>query len=274
MDIWHYGVTEKKSAKDEFDVHVQELEYLGYTIVESGLSAAEVQALATGLDDLLRAHTEKAGGREILEEIGEADQVRAPLALDETFLPVAANSRVLEVARRILGEYFILTQQNGIVNRPSDKPHRQSAFHRDLPYQHFVTSRPIAINALLCIDAFDAETGSTTLLPGSHKEAAFPSDQYIRRNEHSTVASAGSYIVMNAMLYHRAGHNRSNKPRRAVNNVYALPFVKQQIVLPSLLNGKWSDDPKLARLLGYPSDPPRNIAEFLAGRVARARHSQ
>jgi hypothetical protein len=59
--------------------------------------------------------------------------------------------------------------------------------------------------------------------------------------------------------------------RRAVNNVYALGFVKQQIVLPSLLKGKWSDDPDLARLLGYDSDPPGDLKTFLEGRLARAR---
>jgi ectoine hydroxylase-related dioxygenase (phytanoyl-CoA dioxygenase family) len=271
MDIRYYGVTERKIAKDELDVRVQELEFLGYTVIDSGLSAEDVSALRIALDDLLQNYTEEAGGQAFLQEIGEADQLRAPLALDERFLAVATNPRVLEIVRRMLGEYVILTQQNGIVNRPSENPHRQTAFHRDLPYQHFVSSRPISFNALLCIDAFDAESGSTMILPASHKEAAFPSDEYIRQNEQATVARAGSFIMMNSMVYHRAGHNRSNRLRRAVNNVYALPFVKQQIVLPSLLNGKWSDNPELARLLGYHSDPPRSIAEFIAGRVVRRR---
>jgi ectoine hydroxylase-related dioxygenase (phytanoyl-CoA dioxygenase family) len=271
MDIGHYGVTERRRAKDEFDVHVQELEYLGYTVVESGLSVAELDSLRTGLDQLLGTYTEEWGGSAFLEDIGESDQIRAPLAFDEQFLSVATNCRILEIARRMLGGYFLLTQQNGIVNRPSVKAHHQSAFHRDLPYQHFVSSRAIALNALLCIDAFDAEAGSTTILPASHKEEDFPSEEYIRQNMRAMVAPAGSFIVMNSMLYHRAGHNRSNRLRRAINNVYALPFVKQQIVLPCLLNGKWSDDPGLARLLGYHSDPPRSIAEFIAGRVARAR---
>ena len=39
--------------------------------------------------------------------------------------------------------------------------HHQSAFHRDLPYQHFTSSRPIAINALFCADEFTNENGAT-----------------------------------------------------------------------------------------------------------------
>ena len=271
MDIKHYGVTEKRVSTDNFDMHVEAIECLGYTVVESGFSADDLEKFRAGLDLILERQTEQAGGRRFLEEIGEADQVRAPLCFDDSFLAIAANPNVLEIVRRLLGNYFILTQQNGIVNRPSDNVHHQSAFHRDLPYQHFVSTRPIGVNALLSLDAFDEEAGSTTILPGSHRNAAFPSDAYVRANERSTTAPAGAYIVMDSMLYHRAGYNRSNRLRRAVNNVYALGFVKQQIVLPALLKGKWSDDPDLARLLGYDSDPPSDLETFIESRIARAR---
>jgi ectoine hydroxylase-related dioxygenase (phytanoyl-CoA dioxygenase family) len=106
-------------------------------------------------------------------------------------------------------------------------------------------------------------------LPASQKSEAFPSDAYIKRMEQSVSAEPGSYILIDSMLYHRAGVNRSSASRRAVNNVYALPIIKQQIVLPSLLNGRWSEDPFLARLLGYESDPPANVDEYRARRQAR-----
>jgi ectoine hydroxylase-related dioxygenase (phytanoyl-CoA dioxygenase family) len=121
----------------------------------------------------------------------------------------------------------------------------------------------------LCLDTFVPETGCTHVLAGSHKVEAFPSDAYATRMEQPVSAPAGSYIVMDAMLYHRAGVNRSGGIRRAVNNVYALPILKQQIVLPALLGGRWSDDAALARLLGYDSDPPASVAEYRRRRGLR-----
>jgi ectoine hydroxylase-related dioxygenase (phytanoyl-CoA dioxygenase family) len=270
MTIRHYGVTERNAAQDEIDVSVEELECLGYTVVGSGYSAVELEQFRSALDELLARHIRSSGGSEALERIGEGDQVRAPLAQDPAFLRVAINERVLRIVGRVLGNYFILNQQNGVINRPSKGGHHQAAYHRDLPYQHFVSSRPIAVSALLCIDPFSREMGSTRVLAGSHRYASFPSDHYVSKNEISITAPAGAFIIMDAMLYHRAGDNSSSVVRRAVNNVYSLAFVKQQIVLPAALNGKWRDEPTLSRLLGYDSDPPRSVAQFMLRRAQRA----
>lgn len=273
MSVQSYGVAERNRKVDRLTVHIEELDHRGFTVIDSGFSAAEIEALRSALDALLEAQIERGGGRERMQAIGEAFQVRAPLAFDDRFLAIAAHPDIVEIARRLMGGYVTLMQQNGIRNAPADR-HGQSAFHRDLPYQHFTSSRPIAINALLCLDEFTPETGSTVVLPGSHKVEAFPTDEYVERNETPTTAPAGAYLILNSMLYHRAGHNVSNRVRRAVNNVYTIPFIKQQIVLPAQLGGKWSDDPALARLLGYESDPPRSVDEYIAARAARAGESK
>ena len=68
-------------------------------------------------------------------------------------------------------------------------------------------------------------------------------------------AKAGSIIVFDSMLYHRGGRNTSGRPRLGINHIFVLPFIKQQIDLPSALGGKFRDDPVLGRLLGYESAP-------------------
>ena len=96
---------------------------------------------------------------------------RCPLVYDEAFLALAAQAGVLALCRELLGDYVILMQQNGVIN-PSGQRHTQLAYHRDLPYQHFVSSRPLAISALFCIDPFTAETGATTVIPGVASDGA------------------------------------------------------------------------------------------------------
>ena len=183
---------------------------------------------------------------------------------------LASNANVLAVCRQLLGDYIVLTQQNAIVN-PAGRPHHQTACHRDLPYQHFVSSRPLAVSALFCVDAFTRENGATVVLPGTHRIEQFPSDAVIADLERPVEAPAGSFLVFDSMLFHRAGHNGSTMPRRAVNHVYALPFIGQQISIPDVLGGRYADDPALARLLGYETRPAPSLDAWWSSRRARRR---
>jgi ectoine hydroxylase-related dioxygenase (phytanoyl-CoA dioxygenase family) len=77
--------------------------------------------------------------------------------------------------------------------------------------------------------------------------------------------------VFDSMVFHRAGENRSGRPRRAVNQVFSTPIIAQQISLPDALQGKYADDPALARLLGYDVAPARSVAAWRERRLARRR---
>ena len=159
-------------------------------------------------------------------------------------------------------------QQNGVINTPQQR-HSQVAYHRDLPYQHFVSSRPLAISALFCIDAFRVENGATTVLPASHRVEAFPSDGVAEQLDTPVTAEAGSFILFDSMLFHRAGVNRSDRPRRAVNQVFTVPLIAQQISLPEALQGRYQEDPELARLLGYDMAPPGSVLAWRERRLKR-----
>jgi hypothetical protein len=49
-----------------------------------------------------------------------------------------------------------------------------------------------------------------------------------------------------------------------------LPILKQQIVLKDLLRPETKKDPRVSRLLGVESDPPRSVREWIAQRRARS----
>ena len=84
------------------------------------------------------------------------------------------------------------------------------------------------------------------------------------------VADRGSFVVFDSMLFHRAGVNRTEGMRRAVNHVYTIPLIAQQISLPAALGGRYSDDPALARLLGYDSTPAASVPEWRQRRLNRS----
>jgi ectoine hydroxylase-related dioxygenase (phytanoyl-CoA dioxygenase family) len=168
----------------------------------------------------------------------------------------------------VIGQYTLLHLQNAIVNRP-DRPHHQSIWHRDLPYLDRTSSRPLALSALFCVDDFSVESGGTSCVPGSHLIGEQPPDTFLAKHAVTIEADAGDVIVFDSMLLHRAGINRSSALRRAVNNVYSVGIIRQQIDLPRALAGRYADDPALAILLGYDSSAPASAEAYRLRRMAR-----
>ncbi len=256
-----YGVHQTTKIQDELDEKVEELRFKGFCILKSTLTEPQLVALRDAIDKSYLKQSEDMKDLGGLEAKRDSDLVLAPLTIDPLFLTTATDRPLMELCKRMLGENFVLLQQNAIINRPSAM-HYQIQWHRDLNYQHFVASQPIAISALYCIDDFNAETGGTVLLPGTHLLEEYPSNTYILNHEQQCVAKAGHILVFNSMLYHRTGKNVSNRIRRGLNHVIGRPFMAQQIDLPRILAGKYKEDPFLQKYLGYRWNPAPDVRSW------------
>lgn len=264
----YYGGIRPNAMPDAIARYQEELDVLGYTVIEDALDTAQLEAWRQRIDAVYAVQEAEFGGREALTAIGEQDLCRAPLIYDEAFVQLASTPAVLELMRRVLGDWYILNLQNAIINRP-DERHHQTAWHRDLPYQNWTSSRPLALGALFAIDPFTTETGGTIVLPHSHRHDTMPSENYLLQHAKQITASAGSVLIFDAMVFHRAGVNRSSKIRRGVNHLYTIPLLKQQYDFPAVLGEGFSEDPVIRRLLGYDSRVPKNALEWRRARANR-----
>jgi ectoine hydroxylase-related dioxygenase (phytanoyl-CoA dioxygenase family) len=266
--ITSYGIVNQVHADSELDEQLEELRINGYTIIPKVLSDAELQTARTKLDEVYEMQV-KETGLPALESIAEENMARCPLAYDDFFISLVTRTPVLDlVGAAIDNKEILLHLQNGIINRPNAK-HHQSSWHRDLPYQEYVSSKPLALGALFCIDEFSVETGCTYVLPHSHRVEQMPSTKYVSRHQKPAEAPPGSVIVFDAMLYHRAGYNSSNRIRRGINHVYAVPLLKQQIDIPAMLKGRHAEDPLLNKLLGYRTSVAHSVKEYREMRQTR-----
>ncbi|WP_082537468.1 MULTISPECIES: phytanoyl-CoA dioxygenase family protein [unclassified Aureimonas] len=268
--VRRYGVREQIVSRDEISRAAEDIRLVGFTVLDGGYSDDELNNLSSCFDRVRDEYAAQHGGYDALRAIDEHYTVRALLAHDRRFLDLARNSAVTRLCAELLGEYHILNQQNGIVNPPHGETYNQASFHRDLPYQHFTSSRPLAINALFCLDAFDLENGSTLIVPASHKLEAFPSDETVRKHTVRVTAPRGSFIVLDCMVYHSGGTNMTQRPRRAVNHVYTIPLMRQQIDLPSLLGDDFPTDSVTSQFLGYSVRSPLTVAAYIEDRRSRS----
>ncbi len=270
--VANFGLTIKDDSENgssPLSVHLEELRERGYTIIPGLLDQAEIAAYRNKLEAVY-AQQEAEFGREALQAIAELDMCRLPCAYDRAFLTLASHPTILAVMKEVLGSFFILHLQNGIINRPN-RPHHQHSWHRDLPYQDFAITRPLAISALVALDAFSPETGGTYLLPFSHRMPAAPTEAYIANNLVVSEASAGSVILFDAMLIHRAGSNSSQNVRCAINHVYTAPILKQQYDLPRALGPAADFDDAMQRMLGYTSQVAQDDRQWRTARLAKLR---
>lgn len=245
-----YGDVFQAEGQSLLDQQFEELNIRGLTIIDSGLTEAELQqALSRVLE--LNAQLEAEYGLEYLNSINERNIIRSPLAYDDIFLnKVALNPALVAIVKASIGDIFQLHLQNAIVNT-AQEVHHQRAWHRDLPYQNYQTSKPISISAMLCLTDFNFGNGGTEFVPYTHQLDLMPSANYVEKYSVTPEMKAGQIAVFNSFVFHRAGLNQSNAHRVGINNIFTTPIIKQQISLPEFLDGKYSDRDDARKLLAY-----------------------
>lgn len=255
-----YGITSSVVIENEIERHIENITLKGFSIKENILSSEECIVYANRLNQIYEKQ-EAEFGKEKLERIQELDIARMPFLYDRNFSNLYMNPFVLELTSKIIGKNFQLHLQNAIINKPN-RVHHQTSWHRDLPYQDWVISKPLAFNAFYCLTDFTEENGSTIVLPFSHKIDHFPSEGYVKENEVKVIAKAGSVIFFDSMLYHRASYNASDMIRYGVNNLFVVPIIKQQVdILTSFSNDvDLSEQEKM--ILGMKFAIPSSVLDF------------
>ena len=259
-----YGVLNQDKFSTDLDDIAEQVRRLGYAVMDSGIPQKQQEIISKTFNSTFSAYVEKFGKNRLIRA-NEINTLRAPLFFeDEIFISLATNKNLLKVLAKLIDGKFILNQQNGIINPPC-KSYNQGSWHRDFPYQHFISDTPLGINALFCIDEFTVENGSTFVLPTSHKAKNFPSQAYIKKNALQVTAKPGQFIILDCMTFHSGGYNHSDKERRAVNHVYTIPYFKQQIDLTKLLKNKKLTT-KQKDLFGFNSKNYSSVDDYIHSR--------
>lgn len=163
--------------------------------------------------------------------------------------------------RRFLDGNYILNGLSGVINMKSDRPYVQNV-HRDL--RSFTGGLKIMIQMIVLLDDFTVDNGATWLLSGSHKSDIKPDDEYFYENADRAIARKGSLILFDSNLWHAAGKNYTEEPRRVLTLCFTRPFFKPQFDLPRFLGYEFGESlgTDLRQILGYNARIPANLHEF------------
>jgi len=259
-----YGILQQETISSPIDEAVEQVKNLGYAVLDSGFKEDELNIFSNEFNQTREQYL-LLYGESYLKEIGEFDMIRAPLTFgSEAWLKLALNKNLHSLLKKLIVGKYILHQQNGLIN-PPDSTYVQFAWHRDLPYQHFTSSTPLAIQAIFCVDDFTAENGATFILPASQKSIPFPSPGYVKRNALQLEAKAGNFIISDCMAFHAGGMNLSKQCRRGVAHVFAIPYFKQHINIPlNMSNTNLTEEQR--ELLGFNYMEPSSLTQYFKKR--------
>lgn len=264
-----YGIIDQPKPSNEAEFHLENLKLKGFSIKERLISADFCDLLKELLliqyNDIVKFWTE-----EKLTVIQEKDMVRMPFVKEKTFFALFMHPDIIELTTLVLGNHFHLHLQNGIINKPNDI-HHQSSWHRDLPYQNWTISRPIAFNAFICLTDFRHDNGATFFLPYSHRFEGFPSPNFVEENKLQVTAPKGSVIFFDSMVFHQAGYNGTNEIRIGVNNMFVTPILKQQVNLTAI-KYPFELTPDEKRILGFDFRVPDSVDAFRERRLEKVKN--
>ena len=255
-----YGVTRKTKNKNQFECKIEEINLQGYTIIENVLNSRELRDYSRKIDEITETQKEDFTKKK-LEKINELNIARCLLAYDNYFFNILEIPILVKFIKFILGNNYTLILQNSVTHYPNESK-KQAQSHRDMPYQDYTISKPVALNAYFNLEKSSEKYGGLKVLPFSHKLGKVPSDEYISNNAITIEADKGSLIIFNSWIYHSFFINKSKKIRRIINHIFAKPIYKQQIDIPKALGEKKELNPNLRRVLGYDWESPISVEQY------------
>jgi ectoine hydroxylase-related dioxygenase (phytanoyl-CoA dioxygenase family) len=208
----------------------------GYVILPEVLSQELVRDLADTLD-ALRAEDVERFGKDYLYRIGQEGFVINVGDRGEPFERLLLERPVQGLVNELLGSGAFLYLFQGVIVPPGGGVGAYPwKWHCDLYHVVLeVSDRTFlpGLNCLFYLDDVDERNGGTWIIPGTQglKDDEIPcgNEVFLQRAAFQVRAGAGSVIILNPLLWHCAGANKTDKPRRAVKMLMVREWMLPQM---------------------------------------------
>lgn len=163
--------------------------------------------------------------------------------------------------RYFLKGNYILNSLGAVINTKNSGRYVQNV-HRDI--RSFTGDFKVMIQLMVPLDDFTVDNGATYFLSGSHKVEEKPGEEHFYNNADRAIAKKGSIIAFDANLWHAAGKNYTDLPRRTLTMAFTRPFFKPQLDYPRALGYSFGEtlNEHLRQVLGYNARIPENLNEY------------
>jgi ectoine hydroxylase-related dioxygenase (phytanoyl-CoA dioxygenase family) len=231
------------SPSRDLGVLEQDLRGWGYCLIEAALETSLLQAVQTRLAEQAAAERALHDSKNPANPQEKNQWVGMLLNKGEVFFELVRHPIAMALIERLLGADYLISCVDAQIQHPGstamaphidqwwmpppiapDGPPRPvSSLRRGVggstdpsPAKGPISAAMVA-NAMWMIDDFTEENGATRLVPGSHLSGRTP-DPAVPHTVATVAAtgSAGTAFVFDGRLWHGAGANTGDKPRRGI----------------------------------------------------------
>ena len=183
------------------------------------------------------------------------------LADGRSFLELMNRAYLDEYIKSFFGGPYILNTFGGNMNLRKQFNYA-SIVHRDV--RTYTAEIKLLLNIIVTLDAFTLDNGATYLFSGSHLKKEKPSDDEFFANAERCVARSGSIVLWDANIWHAAGENKTDQPRRSLSLIYSKPFMKQQFDYPRSIGyeNASSCSEAFRQIVGFNARVPASLEEW------------
>lgn len=202
----------------------------GYLVFEDFLPQKETAYYNEKLDQAMTVFREENRKNPETGALDHVDQICGIIEHEEAFLELMENPKMMNVMRDLLGDQFVMIDNDGLIKPPKKAAHTN--WHRDTGTTLFVDEKPVPfmIKVFYFLSDVSYDGGCLAFLPGSvhmsNDELPKVENQedmpgHVRMN-----VKKGTAVVFHGSAYHSALNNLSEETRRSLIFNYAPSFVR------------------------------------------------
>lgn len=219
--------TKLPDATSDLDTAERDLKEHGICLITGLLTKEQVDDMRRILMRTVESDYKKpANERFLLDNSDLNRRVWNLLSLDPVFSDLVTHPAVLRLVKSTLGWPALLGNISANVALPGASAgvlHADQVFV-DEPWPNL----PQGCNAAWIIDDYTDESGATRFVPGSRAYNRGPTPEEADVMGLPAIAPAGTLAFFESRLWHRAGENKSKKPRAAIFAWYSKAIYRQQ----------------------------------------------
>ncbi|MGH9872616.1 MAG: phytanoyl-CoA dioxygenase family protein [Pyrinomonadaceae bacterium] len=183
------------------------------------------------------------------------------LADGKSFVELLKRAYLDEYLKSYFEGNYILNAFGGNLNLKKHFTYASNV-HRDV--RTYTREIKFLLNIIIMLDDFTLENGATYLLGGSHLKQEKPSDEKFFSTADRAVGRNGSIVFWDSNIWHAAGENKTDLPRRSLSLIYSKPFMKQQFDYPRVVGYENAEafSEEFRQIVGYNARVPSSLEEW------------
>ena len=236
----------------------REMQTKGWSLFETVVPEDELRALRVALDKACEQCREAQVRNHLPNTEGTAHHV---LVFEGPFMNFLTRYYLDAQIKAYFQSQYVLNSFGAVVTQKDAASYAMN-MHRDV--RAFTGELKLMLNMLVMLDDFTLENGATHLLTGSHALPERPSPEAFARDADRLTGKAGSICLFDSNLWHGAGQNRREAPRRAITLTFTKGLVKPQFdYIRCFGEARVAKmDPRLQQMLGWNARVPASLDEW------------